>query len=325
MRPASFREPQTRREDVHGSTREREALDRRAALKGHGAMLLFSWVVSGSFIAAGLIANDIAPAVANALRFGCAALLLMLLAMGAAVSGGRGPRLADFAAPWRYAALGALFAFYFVCMFEGLKTAPPFAIGAVFTLTPAMTALFAWPLLGQKVRGDLASALALGALGAVWIIFRGDLERLLALDLGRGELIYLFGCALHALFTPLMRRWNRGEPPLVSTALVMGAGFFVLLAYGWADFWATDFAALPARVWWTLAYLIVFASALSLVLLQYANQRLPSSKVMAYSYLTPAWVLLLELAFGSGQWSLTLVPGFALLLLTQGLLLREDR
>lgn len=297
---------------------------RSEALRGHLAMLSFSVVVAFSFVAGGMIANDIAPAAVNAMRFLAASVLLAGASVVMAGLGGRGMRWADLAAPWRYLILGFLFAFYFVCMFEGLKTAPPVSIGAVFTLTPPLTAIAAWLILRQRLRGDLALALAVGAAGAVWIIFRGEPARLLALDVGRGEAIYLFGCALHAVFTPLMRRWNRGEPALVTTSLVMAAGFLVLVAYGWADLLATDFGALPGRVWLALSYLVVFASAIALLLLQYGGQRLPASKVMAYSYLTPAWVLLIDLALGRDMPGMMVLPGIGLLMLTQFLILRED-
>jgi len=297
---------------------------RSEALRGHLAMLTFSVVVAFSFIAGGSIANDIAPAAVNAMRFLAASVLLAGASLVLAGLGGRGMQARDLAAPWRYGILGFLFAFYFVCMFEGLKTAAPVSIGAVFTLTPPLTALAAWVILRQRMRGDLALALAVGAAGAVWVIFRGDPARLMALDLGRGEAIYLFGCALHAVFTPLMRRWNRGEPALVTTSLVMAAGFVVLVVYGWSDLRTTDFAALPARVWLALSYLVVFASALALLLLQYGGQRLPASKVMAYSYLTPAWVLLIDLALGRPGPGLVVLPGIGLLVLTQMLILRED-
>ena len=44
---------------------------------------------------------------------------------------------------------------------------------------------------------------------------------------------------------------------------------------------------------------MLLATALTTVLLQFASLRLPSAKVMAYSYLTPAWVMLWEIGFGS--------------------------
>ena len=44
-----------------------------------------------------------------------------------------------------------------------------------------------------------------------------------------------------------------------------------------------------------LLYLVVFASAATLVLLQFASMRLPAAKVMAYTYLTPTWVIAWEM------------------------------
>lgn len=300
------------------------ASGRAEALRGHAAMLAFSAAVAGSFSLGGLIANDIAPVTLTALRFLAAALLMAAIALALGALGRRGFRAADFRAPWRYLALAALYAGYFVLMFEGLKTADPVSTGAVFTLTPLMTALIAWPMLGQRLHADVVLALAVGAAGAVWVIFRADLGRLLAFQIGRGEAVFFLGCILHAALTPLLRRVNRGEPPLVVTALAMAFGFVILLAFGWRDLAALDWRALPGLVWLVLAYLVIFTTALTFVLIQYAGQRLPSSKVMAYTYLTPAWIILWELALGHGGPGALILPGVGLIALALVLLLRED-
>jgi len=300
------------------------ATARREALRGHLAMLTFSACVAGSFSLGALVANLIAPSAINAIRFASAALVLGGLALALGAAGGRGYRAADFRAQWRYVLLAALFAGYFVLMFEGLKTADPVSAGAVFTLTPLMTAAIAIPMLAQRLRGPVALALGVGAAGAVWVIFRGDIGRLVTLQLGRGEAIYFVGCILHAAFTPLLKRWNRGEPPLVVTSLVMAWGAVLLVGLGWRDLAAVDWRALPGIVWATIAYLVVFATALTFVMLQYAAQRLPSSKVMAYTYLTPAWVILWEIGLGHGGPGAMALPGIGLIALALVMLLRED-
>lgn len=306
-------------------TLARSDLDPRAeALKGHAAMLVFSASVAGSFSLGAMVANDISPAALNAVRFLITALVLAALAMAVSGRGRRGYRRADFQAPWRYFLLGAIFAGYFVLMFEALKTATPVSAGAVFTLTPLMTAGFAWLLLRQVLNGWMALALAIGAAGALWVIFGGDLAALIRLQVGRGELIFFVGCALHALFTPLLRRLNRGEPALVITSLMMAAGFVVLTVYGWTDLVTIRWLDLPTMVWITLAYLALCASALTVLLLQYAGQRLPSSKVMAYTYLTPAWIILWELALGHGGPGLLVLPGVGLIVMALVMLLRHD-
>jgi hypothetical protein len=47
-------------------------------------------------------------------------------------------------------------------------------------------------------------------------------------------------------------------------------------------------------------------------LLQYAAMRLPSAKVMANTFLTPAWVILWEVAPGQGTPPVLVLPGIAL-------------
>lgn len=289
------------------------------ARRGHLAMLAFSALVAGSFSLGGQIANEIAPTALNALRFAIAAAVVggVIAARSIPV-----PRQA-LRAPWRYIVLGGLFALYFVAMFEGLKTAPPVSAAAVFTLTPVMAAGFGWLMLRQVTKGHIALALAIGAAGALWVIFRADLQAFLAFRIGRGELIFFFGCIAHAAYTPLVRRLNRGEPVLIFTFGTLVGCALVLLVLGWRDILATDWAGLRPLVWVTLFYLSVMASSITVLLVQFATMRLPSSKVMAYTYLTPSWVILWEIALGQGAPPVLVLGGVGLIVVALLMLLRE--
>ncbi|MGB8622562.1 MAG: DMT family transporter, partial [Paracoccaceae bacterium] len=265
------------------------------AAKGHLAMLIFSALVAGSFSFGSMIANQIDPVALTAARFVVAGAVI-----GTAAAVGPGLRLSHFRAPWRYLILGAVFGTYFVLMFEGLKTAPPISTAAVFTLTPVLSGIFGWLLVRQTTTPRMGAALAVGALGALWVIFRADLSAVVTLDIGRGEAIYFVGCVAHAAYPALVRRFHRGEPVLAFTLGMMVAALGVLLAYGWPAIRATDWAALPAQVWLVMLYLALFASTVTFLLLQFAALRLPSAKVMAYTYLTPSWVICWEAVLGHG-------------------------
>ncbi|MGA9254771.1 MAG: DMT family transporter [Roseobacter sp.] len=288
-------------------------------LWGHAAMLLFSALVAGSFSLGAQVANDIAPLALNAVRFWLAAGLIGL----ALVAGAGIPRDA-FRASWRYGVLGGLFGAYFVLMFEGLKTAEPVSAAAVFTLTPVISAFFGWMLLRQVTTPRMALALAIGACGAVWVIFRADLAALRAFEIGRGETIYFVGCICHAVYTPLVRKLNRGEPVLVFTFGTLLGGGIVLSVFGARDLVATSWSTLPPMVWLTLGYVTVFASAASVWLLQTATLRLPSAKVMAYTYLVPSWVIVWETAQGKALPSAWVWGGVVLTMLALALLLRDE-
>jgi len=288
------------------------------AARGHLAMPVFSAVIAGSFSLGSLAANEIAPAAIIAVRFVLASVLVGVVA-GVTV---RVPKSA-LIAPWRYLLLGGLLAFYFVMMFEGLKTAPPVSVAAVFTLTPILAAGFGWLWLRQLMTARMAGALAIGAIGALWVIFRADLAALLAFGVGRGELIFFAGCIGHAAYTPLVRRLNRGEASVVFTFGTLLGGSLVLLVYGWPALRATDWGGLAPIVWITIAYTTVFATAISFVLVQYATLRLPAAKVMAYTYLTPSWVILWEISLGNGVPGALVLGGVVLTVLALWVLLKE--
>ena len=288
------------------------------ALKGHLAMLSFSALIAGSFSLGGQMANLVSPVAFSALRF-----LLAALFVGAAALATGAFRAGDTQAPWRYLLLGLCLSAYFVLMFEGLKTAPPVSTAAVFTLTPLMAAGFGWLLLRQITTPRIAAALLVGGFGAVWVIFRADWGALARFEVGKGEVIYFWGCLAHALYTPLVRKLNRGESPMVFSFGVLVTGFLVLTVWGWGDIRATNWSALPAIVWITLLYTALFASAVTFVLLQYAALRLPSSKVMAYTYLTPCWVILWEIGFGQPAPPVQVLAGVGATVLALLLLIRD--
>jgi drug/metabolite transporter (DMT)-like permease len=258
------------------------------------------------------------PAAMTTLRF-----ILAGAVVGAAALATTGIKRSAFAAPWRYLVLGGLLAIYFVMMFEGLKTAAPVSTAAVFTLTPLMAAGFGWLLLRQITTPRMAVALTIGAAGAAWVIFRADWHALLNFRIGTGEMIYFWGCVSHALYAPMVRKLNRGEPAIVFTFGMMVAGTLMLGLWSWPAILATDWAAMPPIVWITLAYVSIAASSMTFVLLQYATLRLPSAKVMAYTYLTPSWVILWEIALGRGVPPLGVLAGAAMTITALYLLLED--
>ena len=283
-------------------------------------MLLFSALVAGSFSLGSIVANEISPSALNAVRFWLGALVI-----GIAASVTTGLRRDAARAPWRYFILGGLFGAYFVLMFEGLKTAPPVSTAAVFTLTPLMAAGFGYLVMRQVLTPGIAVALAIGAIGALWVIFNGDLDAALAFQIGRGEAIYFWGCLAHALYIPLVPRLSRGEGVFAFAMGTALGGAALVGLVGARSIAGTDWGALSLQVWLTLAYLSIFASAVSIALVQFASRRLKAAKVMAYTYLVPSVVILWEIVLAGRLPPAIVLAGVGLTVLALLLLLREGR
>ena len=261
--------------------------------QSHIAMLGFSILIAGSFSLGSMIANDISPIALTAVRFVLAAFIVGSIAL---FSGSIARK--ELTASWRYFVLGGTFSLYFILMFEGLKTASPVSAVAVFTLIPAMSCWLGFVILGQMVSGRTLLAVVIGATGSLWVVFRADFLALTMSSVGRGELIYFVGCVAHAFMPILFRGLNRGENPVMVTFGLLVSGALILCLFGAGEIIQTDWKGLPGLVWITIFYVAVFATAVTSVCLQFASMHLPAANVMAYTYLTPTWVLLWEIFLG---------------------------
>ncbi len=286
-------------------------------MKGHAAMIVFAAVISVSFSLGHIAAPFVEPAVLTAARF-----LIAAIVLGGVVW--NSIDIEHLASAWRYLVVGGLLALYFILMFEALRITDPVSTSAVFTLTPLMSALFGFILLRQVTTPLVAVALLMAAGGALWVIFRGDTVALLGLKFGRGEQLFFIGCAAHALYTPMGRFLNRGEPLMVYTFASICGGLLVTGAYSAPQILSTDWLSVPWVVWVAILYLGIGATAGTVSLVQYATLRLPSVKVMAYGYLVPVFVILWEGMLGHGWVTFIVVPGVVAIILALVFLITDD-
>lgn len=276
-------------------------------LLAHLGMLLFSALIAGSFTTGALAVPYLAPAPLNAVRF-----ILAVALMGAFAFGVQQQKFMAPAQPWRFAITGFLTAVYFVSMFIALTMTLPVATSAVYTLVPIMTAVTAWFILRQRSGPLVVLSLVIAGIGAVWVIFRGDINALLRFDIGAGELIYFVGCVAYALYAPLLRRFQGSEPATVLSFWTLAATAVWITLFGLPEVLAIDWLALPLTVWWVVIYLAVAPTAICFFLIQFASRHLPSAKVIAYGYLTPAFVIVFEGMVGHG-WTTPSVAAGAML------------
>lgn len=275
---------------------------------GHLAALAFAALIAGSFSLGHMAAPYLTPAALNIARFVIAS--SVMLAVYFAVFR-QLPSLPE--SIWRYAILGGLMATYLVLMFFALRISTPIATGAVFTLTPIMSAGFGWLFLRQTAGPVVLMSLLVAGCGSIWVIFRGDLNEILALRVGAGELIMFAGCAAHAAYAPLVRKLNRGEPVVYFTLFTVLSSMFWVTLVGAKDITTTSWLTLPSIVWIAVTYLAVFTTAATFFLVQFASVRLPASKVLSYGYLTPAFVIVIEGAIGHGWANASTFAGAAII------------
>ena len=264
----------------------------KSVASGHMAMLLFSLLVSGSFVLGSIIANLISPDLVTFLRF-----LIAFIAIAILILYQSKFCFLKYLSIGRSLILGALISIYFITMFEGLKTASSTSMAVVFTLTPLLAGffdlIFSYRVMSKKVWITVVVA----AIGALWIIFDGNIQNFINFKVGYGEKLFFIGCICHALYAALIPKFNNGEPAIVQTFGTLISGIIILGLFSNKEIIYSSWIDFPVIVLLTILYLAIFATAASFFLIQYSAVRLSSIKVMAYTYAVPIWVVLLQIIF----------------------------
>ncbi len=291
----------------------------------HGLMLVTAGLVSTSFTVGKSIAEELDPVVLTLIRF-CLAVIIFLpyvkvkhrLVI---------PPLGDLL---RYSMISLTMVVFFVLMFVSLRYTTALNTGVIFTLVPGISGLFSWVFLKESLERHSLVGLMLAMVGAIWVIFNGDINNLLTLQLNKGDLIFAVGCLFIALYTPLIKLLYRGESMTVMTfwILVTACGWLFLPAL--PKLLTVSWLTVPVNVWFAIFYLAVFCTIITFFLSQLATIYLGPTRVMAYSYLYPPMILGIDWAFGHGGPPLLSLPGiviisFAMFVVQKGATTRKLR
>jgi drug/metabolite transporter (DMT)-like permease len=280
----------------------------KSVMRAHGLMLLATVLIATSFPVGAAITHGLDSVVLTLLRFSLAALVFAPIV--AWRYGLPWPSWRDLA---RYSVISACLVGFFWGMFAALRFTSVLNTATIFTLTPAITAAVSAVLLRERLGRAARVALPVGMVGALWVIFRGDMGALLAMDLGQGDAIFLAACIAMGCYTPLLKLLHRGEPMARVTfwTLVTGAGWLFLLSPGRLG--AVGWTTVPVAVYGGIAYLAVFTTLITFFIFQRSVAVIGPTRVMSYSYLNPVLVLLIGLGFGEPLPALATYPGLVLI------------
>ena len=272
-------------------------------------MLIATLLIATSFPVVAAIADGLDSLVLTFLRFLLAAVLFLPIVItkhGLAM-----PGLRDLA---RYAAISACMVGFFWCMFEALRTTTALNTGALFTFIPGIAAIVAAVLLKDRLDRKKLIALVLGSVGALWVVFRGDPDRLLSLALNPGDPIFFLGCIFFGFYTPLVKFFHKGEAMPVMTFWTLATGALWLFFLSIPRLVEIEWSAVEPGVYLGTAYLAIFTTLITFFLTQYSTVRLGPTRVMAYSYMNPALVLALTWFLGQTPPTLMVLPGVIIVL-----------
>jgi drug/metabolite transporter (DMT)-like permease len=282
-------------------------------------MLLASIIVSSSFTVGEAITHGLAPSVLLLVRY-----VVAVLCLAPVLLYNHGFSMPTIRQLVGYSLISASTVGFFWCMFESLRYTDALNTSVIFTLVPGISGIYSAVFLKERLGRVGLLALFFGMVGALWVIFRGDLDRLLSLDVNYGDLLFLAGCFMMAAYTPLVKKLHQQESMVVMTFWVLATGVVWLFFLSVAGLGDVDWQGVEIKIWAGIIYLAVFSTIITFYLTHIATLYLGPTRVMAYSYFYPAFVLVINWGFGKGLPPAAILPGVAVVTLATVVLQRES-
>ncbi len=291
-------------------------------------MLLTSLMIAGSFVVGAAITDGLDPALLTLVRF---LLAVVLFAPWIALRFGvKHAFYCPWPLFWRCGVVSFCLVSFFIGMFYALRFTTALNTSVIYTLVPAMSALLSYLLVKERLSARFIAALVIGLLGAIWVIFRGQLSLLWTLQWGYGDMVFAGACLIMAFYTPLLKFFYRGgeEMEEVTYWILVSGGVWLVLYVGGRSLYdgqaaagIVNFTVVPFYVWGGIVYLAVFSTIVSFYLTQIAIPLLGPTRVIAFSYSYPALVLAIEFCLGHGLPQVSVFPGVAVICLSMALLI----
>lgn len=278
-----------------------------------GAVVLF-WGFNFVAIKAGL--REVEPLAYNAVRFVCAAIILLVLARG--LEGTLAVRREDLG---RIVLLGFLgHAVYQMCFIEGLARTTASSAAIIFGSTPVVVGLLS-RLAGHERIGPLGFSGALLGFFGIYVIVRGSDTGSLTSSGGGllGNILIVGAMLCWSTYTVLARDLLRRYSPLRITAITLAIGTLLLVPAALPQALRQDWGRVSAVAWAGIVYSFLFALVISYVLWYRSVKQVGNIRTAVYSNLVPVFgtlfgVLLLDdrLTAGLGLGAACILGGIVL-------------
>jgi drug/metabolite transporter (DMT)-like permease len=182
-------------------------------------------------------------------------------------------------------------------LFVSLQYTIAINAAVINSVEPVFIVLLAALLFGDRLSGRQALGVAVSLAGVLALISAGSIDRLLALDFNRGDLIVTCAYVSWGLYAVLLRRAPRGLDHRVTLLVLLGFGAVFLLPVHLAETIVARPMPATAGTVLTVIGLAAFPCALATMPWNYAIARMGAVRAGQYLHLVPAFTVLLAIAF----------------------------
>ena len=180
--------------------------------------------------------------------------------------------------------------------FHGLMRTTPINASIIMVATPILVLVMSGLLLGERITWTKTFGVALGAAGALALIFlkpQGPSSGATAL----GDLFILVNASSFAVYLVIVKPLMRKYSAVTVMAWSFLFGIMIIAPFGWGELRAVEWNALAEPVLWAMGFVVVMVTFVAYLLNTWALGQVNATVVGTYIYMQPALATLFTWVF----------------------------
>lgn len=202
-----------------------------------------------------------------------------------------------------------------LAFFKGLELSTPINSSVLVTTTPIIVVILSTILIKEKIYWRRGSGIAIGLIGAVFLILYGNEIRQDAPNIPLGNALFLLNATFFGLYLITVKKLTTKYHPFTLMKWLFLIGVLFNIPIGYQEFKAVDWVHLPFDALWKIVYVIIATTFCTYLFNLFALRELKASTVSSFTYLQPVIGILFAISVGQDQLTFIKVIAVCLVLL----------
>ncbi|MGB0769717.1 MAG: DMT family transporter [Flavobacteriaceae bacterium] len=202
--------------------------------------------------------------------------------------------------------------------FKGLQYTTPINGSVIMITVPIIVLILSAIILKEQVTKLKVTGIGLGLSGALVLSLYGQ-SSVYGENILLGNFLVFINAASYSYYLILIKKLTSKYHPYDFIKWLFLFGSIMVLPFGYTELSAVNWQDFPSYIWFSVGFVIVFATFGTYLLNPLALKNLKATTVSTFLYLQPIFAGIFAIAMGSDQ--LDLVKGLAALLIFIGVYL----
>jgi drug/metabolite transporter (DMT)-like permease len=203
-------------------------------------------------------------------------------------------------------------AFNMLTFFKGLSLTSPISAAVIMVSTPMIVLTLSAIIMKERMQKRKIFGIVLGLIGTAFLILYGKSIGN-ATNAGLGNFLVLVNAISYGFYLIVVKKLMDKYNAFTFVKWIYLFGFLMVLPFGWSQFQAVDWIAVPAAIGWKIGFVVIFSTFFTYLLNLLSMKELKPTTVAVFIYLQPLFATIFAISLGKDELSLVKIGSAVLI------------